>query len=438
MKNTSLRIRLLKCLVPSLAVATLLIGFFAIKSIYHEVDEVYDSTLVQFSKTLHHNAFTTHEQKKDAAIAHKYERNISYRIFRHGKLITESADAQNFKFSEPEPGFSDQLIKNKKWRFFTLVDEKDGYVVEVAEKYEIRNELILQLLASLILPGIIFAVAALVIIWFGITQSLRQLVSLSTQVDKRQADDLSSIQAQDIPDEIRPLVDALNRLLGRLEQSFARERQFTDNAAHEMRTPLAAIKTQAQVLQRTEKLSPQGQEGLANLLNAIDRTAGMAESLLSLARLQAEKIEMRSIDLGKLVEKECSAIEKMMAEKSLSFKLAIDKNVTVNAAPQAIEILVRNLIQNAIKFTPAQGAITVTVKKNAQQHTVFSVTDTGIGIPDAEKDKVFERFYRVRKSTQSGSGLGLAIVKWIADAHGATISLSDNKPKGTVFSIIFA
>lgn len=442
-KPLSLRINLIKSLVPPLAAAGILIALIAAFSIFHEVDEVYDATLVQFSKTLAHmvSEVDPATQKidnrvglKNSPLAHKYERKVSFRIFRGDKLITESADAINLADIFAPVGFSDQFVKGKKWRFFKLVDKDSGLTVEVAERYNIRQELIFGLLSSLIAPGIVFTLLALGIIWWGTTHGLQRLVLISSQVDQRAVDDLSPITDTTIPVEIQPLLDALNRLFSRIEQSFNREREFTDNAAHELRTPLAAMKTQAQVLLKTEELSPAGIAGFNNLLASIDRAVNMTENLLSFARLQSDKNEKSIVDLSSVVGDEMELLDKQSAPKKITLQLADD--ALIEGMPHALSILVRNVIQNAIKFTPDGGDINIHVQKHANNIELL-VRDSGTGIADEYKQKVFERFFRVHKSSQAGSGLGLAMVKWVADTHQAKIVLSDNKPQGLVFSVIF-
>lgn len=442
-KPLSLRINLIKSLVPPLAATGILIALIAVLSIFHEVDEVYDATLVQFSKTLAHmvSEVDPTTQKidnrvglKNSPLAHRYERKVAFRILRDGKLITESADAINLADVFPVAGFSDQLVKGKKWRFFKLEDKDSGLTVEVAERYNIRQELTFGLLTSLIGPAIVFMILALGIIWWGTTHGLQRLVLISSQVDRRAVDDLSPITDTTIPVEIQPLLDALNRLFARIEQSFSREREFTDNAAHELRTPLAAMKTQAQVLLKTEALSPAGVAGFNNLLASIDRAVNMTENLLSFARLQSDKGEKNIVDLSSLVRDEVGILDKASPQKKITLHLAED--ALIEGMPQALSILVRNIIQNAVKFTPDGGDIVIDVQKNADT-IVLSVRDSGMGVADEYKQKIFERFFRINKSLQTGSGLGLAMVKWVADTHQARIKLSDNMPQGLIFTVAF-
>ena len=203
-----------------------------------------------------------------------------------------------------------------------------------------------------------------------------------------------------------------------------------------MRTPLAAIKTQAQVIEKSEILTVEGQAGFGNLLEAIDRATSMVDSLLAFSRVQADKSEYVPVDLSALVQREADELMRFTSWRGRRMTVDVAPDAVISGSAQGLSILVRNIIVNALKFTPDTGEVKVSLSSDARG-VVLRVTDTGPGIPDAMKDKVFERFFKGRKSVSSGSGLGLAIVKSIADMHGAEIKLSDNLPSGLVFEVRF-
>jgi len=447
MKPLSLRLRLIKNLLLQMTAAIILSGALALAFIYHEVDEVYDATLVQFSRSLASmpvadadpQNYAGMERAKNTQLAHRYERKISYRILKNGQVITGSAEGPDMDGIFLPPGFSD-LHHDKKgrheWRVYTLLDEKSGMTIEVAEKYDIRRELTFQLLSSLLLPAILFIIGAVIAIWWGTSASLQILGRVSGEVKSRAADDLSPIDDRDIPVEIKALTAALNELFARIETSFAREREFTDNAAHELRTPLAAIKTQAQALMRAENLTEAGQEGLENLIAAIDRAAEMTDALLSFARLQGDRSEAAPVDLSALIREEAQALSSFAQSRQVSIQLLLeDTAAPVRGVRHALALMVRNVLHNAVKFSPVGGTVTATLRVN-DGHIRFGVADSGPGIPEKHLAHVFERFYRIDKS-QSGSGLGLSIVKWVADNHQAKIDLHAAPEGGLVFDIEF-
>ncbi|MEZ0223111.1 MAG: ATP-binding protein [Alphaproteobacteria bacterium] len=440
-KPPSLRRILLKLIAGPLVACSLLIWSAGLVYIYHEVDEVYDATLSQFAREI--GQLTQKSRMAEVApkpyeqsYKHSYERKIAFRIFQDDKIVARSLFAIYGGEAAGDPGFKDREFKGEKWRVFVTADERTGRTVEVAEKYSIRYEMIYQLLGSLIIPAFLFLVTVVLVVWRGAGRSLARLEQLSAQVDARHVDDMSAITDSAIPREVQPLLSALNRLFGRVSESFRREKEFTDNAAHELRTPLAAIKTQAQVLQKSEKMSKAGQEGLDNLVNAIDRASGMMDSLLEFTRLEADRSTMQPVDISAIVAQELQELQRFSLWKGRNVVLKAEPGLRIRGVMQGLSVLVRNVMLNALKFTPESGAISIDVSRTADA-VVFSVADTGPGIPDNMKQKVFDRFFKASKSDVKGSGLGLAMVKWIADLHAAKITLADNQPSGLVVQIRF-
>lgn len=436
----SLRSRLLVWISVPIVIATLL----ALSSSYyfarHEIEEVYDAQLVHSAKVL--LQLTKHEILEDEGfhlgienpdLQHRYERNLSFRVWVGDELITHSPNTDDFEKFEASPGFSSQTVNGHEWRFFVFLDPANKIKIEVSERYDIRYELIIQLMISLIVPALMFLPAILLIMWIGVFKVIKPVVQISADVDKRGRDDLSPIQEAIMPQEIAPLVMALNRLLGRLEESFKREREFTDHAAHELRTPLAAMKTQAQVLMKKAKDMPEYADGLENLQSSINRATHLVEQLLSLARLQHEDLPQESTDLSKLLEECLFDVSARAIQKNISISKDIAKNSFVRGHADSIRILLGNVLDNAIKYTPMHGEVSVSLSSEG----ALEIADTGPGLSSQDKARVFDRFVRVDKSGQSGSGLGLSIAQWIAHAHNITIDLLDNEPKGLKIRMVW-
>lgn len=426
-----------------LVICSLLIWSAGMAYIYTEVDEVYDASLVQYAREIDHltrqgvfGADGNSEDESHTKPQHKYERKIMFRIFEDGRMVARSSFTDGLENAPLAPGYYDRMIEGKRWRIFVLASNETGRIVEVGNRYGIRYEMIRQLILCLLVPAILFLVAAMYLVWWGAARSLKQLVALSSQVDARDVNDMTPIVDPAIPQEVQPLLSALNRLFTRVSDSFRREKEFTDNAAHELRTPLAAIKTQAQVIEKSETFTADGKAGFGNLLEAIDRAANMVDSLLAFSRIQADKGEHQPVDLSALVKRETDELMRFTSWQGRRIALDIAPATVISGSAQGLSILVRNIIVNALKFTPDHGEVKVAVSQEARG-TVLRVIDTGPGIPDAMKDKVFDRFFKVQKSVSSGSGLGLAIVKSIAEMHGAEIVLSDNRPSGLVFEVLF-
>lgn len=441
-KHQSLRRQLLLWISIPVLIAGILTAILAFIFSWHEIEEVYDAQLVHSAKVL--LQLTEHEVLENGKgdiqlgvenpnLQHRYEKKMAFRIWHDEKLVTESANASVFGNFEAEPGFSDQHIQGKPWRFFVFVDPQKKLRVETSERYAIRYELIGQLMISLIIPILFFIPIILAIVWIGVRKNLKPVVRLSHAVDRRHSDDLVPIIAADIPQEILPLVQALNRLFARISDSFRREREFTDYAAHELQTPLAAMKTQTQVLMKKASQMPECREGLNNLHDTIDRAAHLVEQLLLLARVQNENRNLEVMDISECLRDVIDYSSRLAQSQNKTIMMNIPDNIRIKGNPDSLSILIRNILDNALKYTPYGGSIDITLSPDA----VLTIKDTGPGLSDEDKTRVFGRFVRADKTGQTGSGLGLSIAQSIADAHGAIIQMSDNQPQGLVVTMAF-
>lgn len=439
----SLKKRLLIFISIPVLVAGFLIALMSFFFSWHEIAEVYDAQMAHSARILtdltegdlgdsdyrQRHALDTH-----AEMQHRYERKTGYRVWYDDDLMLESFRAKDFgNFRAPE-GFSDQTVNDKTWRFFVYKDPQKNITVEISQRYAIRYELINQLMLSLLIPALLFIPVILILIWWATNKSLQPLIQLSRAVDSRHSDDLSEIRVENTPAEVIPLTQAMNRLLHRIESSFRREREFTDNAAHELRTPLAAMKTQTQVLDKKLGHLAHGKEGFENLNATIDRTHHLIEQLLSLARLQNQTFKLTPVDLSECLQQEIHELAPLSRAKEQSWHLEIADNVMIMGHSDTLSMLLRNLIDNAIKYTPVHGRIDISLTPQGHLH----IRDTGPGIPDPDKARVFERFVRTDKTGKTGSGLGLSIAAWIAGIHGVNIQLEDHPPQGLCVSIAWA
>ena len=392
MKQTySLRYRLIIWITLPIFVAMLLSVVISYLFTRHEIEEVYDAQLVNSAKVLHQ--LTRNEIAEDEnfhlgiesqALQHRYERKLGFRIWAENRLLAQSESAKYFGDFQAPPGFSNQNIKGNEWRFFVFLDPENKIQIEVSERYDIRYELIFQLMASLLLPFVLFIPVIFLLIWIGVRKVLKPVVTLSAEVDRRGSDDLSPIEREELPQEVAPLIQALNRLLGRLEESFKREREFTDHAAHELRTPLAAMKTQTQVILKKIKGHPDYEDGLQNLQSSIDRASHLVDQLLSLARLQNEKLPRENINLSRILSEVLSNIVPSASQKKIEISKEIAGNICVYGHSASVEILLSNLLDNAVKYTPEEGQISVHLEKDG----TLRISDSGPGLSDLDKKRV--------------------------------------------------
>jgi two-component system sensor histidine kinase QseC len=326
-------------------------------------------------------------------------------------------------------GFRDLLLGTEQWRVFGLRDPATGFLVQVGERLAFRAELVRYITRNTLLP-ILFALPVLtLLVWAVVGRALRPLQRVAVEVAARAPDALEPIRGNNAPQEIHGLVIALNNLFGRVRSAMERERLFTADAAHELRTPLAAMKTHLQVA-RSRSAEPATQRSLELVLAGVDRATHSVEQLLLLARAdarQAGEMMAATVDLQQVAVDVVSALSQQAVERSIDLGVEPGGPVPIRGDETAIHLLVRNLADNAIRYTPVGGMVTVSTGYDATGAWV-RVADDGQGVPAEERGKLFERFHRGTRAPSDGSGgsgLGLSIVQRIAELHRAKVSLGD-------------
>lgn len=352
---------------------------------------------------------------------------------KEGKLLLHSSTAPKKPLTTTIDGFSDKKLFNQKWRVFTTYNHKAGIRTELAERYNTRNELGHRIAQDdLYIMLLTFPLSGL-LIWIIIGRGLGSLERVAQEVANRAPTHLKPVDLQEVPEEIKPVIDELNKLFYRLQEGFEREKRFAADAAHELRTPLAALKAQAQVALNTTSLEEKN-IALQKLITSVNRSTHIVQQLLTMSKLVPEAASINDIDSVNLVKTTCEVLAMLAPsaiEKQIELAFDYDENLEANFAgnPTAISILIRNLVDNAIRYCTEGGKVLVLVY--IQEGTlVLEVSDTGPGIPPELKSRVFERFFRVLGNKSTGSGLGLAIVRQITDLHGGRIEL-DSPAQGT-------
>jgi two-component system sensor histidine kinase TctE len=302
-------------------------------------------------------------------------------------------------------------------------------LVQIAETQDKRARLANEIIKGVILPQFLILPLALGLVWFGLGRGLGPLKSLQEGIRARRPDDLSPIDPRGVPQEMSPLVDAFNELLARLGHTVNRQKRFIADAAHQMKTPLAGLRTQAELALR-EPDPAQLRLSLEQLARGSARSAHLISQLLALARTenQRDQAVLEHLDLNPLARAVATDWADKAIDRSIDFGLETDDQ-PAPIAGQAILLreLMNNLIDNALCYTPHGGRVTARVRSDGTD-VVFEVEDNGPGIPPAERGLVFERFYRVLGTGIDGSGLGLAIVQEIAEQHDALVSIHDATP----------
>jgi two-component system OmpR family sensor kinase len=326
-------------------------------------------------------------------------------------------------------GFSDVRSQGSTYRVFSM--QSRSQVIQVAQDMAVRRQMAGTLALRTIWPIALMAPLLMLVVWWVVSVSMAPVSRVRRQVAARQADDLSEVSERDLPDEIRPLVHELNLLFGRVRQAFDAQKNFVADAAHELRSPLAALKLQAQGLQRAADDAAR-EVAVARLTAGIDRATRLVEQLLVLARHQANAASgvkpqpVSPADIARLAVADAAPAAQA---RQIDIGLAHADEGRIAGHPEALRILMRNLIDNAIKYTPPGGKVDVAIRRRAGE-LVLSVDDSGPGIAEADRERVLDRFYRVGDTPTTGSGLGLAIVKSIAELHGAALRLERSQSLG--------
>ncbi|MDH5325593.1 MAG: ATP-binding protein [Gammaproteobacteria bacterium] len=448
---TSIRSRLLITLlitIISVSSITLTLSYFDANN---EVQELFDAQLAQTARVLQvlllpevlqgkNEVLQRMLQQADVAdyeegspFGHAYELKIAFQLWnRSGERLLKSASAPkqdmfNQGFSNQTRGYADVELDGSIWRVFNLWDESGTYLVQTAERYDIRNELVADISDRLVTPALISLPVIGLMIWLGIGRGLAPLKKVAAEVTQRDPSHLQPMETSKIPGEIVPLVTELNTLFIQVQQAFEKERRFTDDAAHELRTPLASLKTQVQVALR----ATQDQErvtALQQLLSGVDRAGHLVEQMLTLARLNPENIplEKQSINLHNLCAEVIAQLAPKAFRKGINISLGGDEQILVQGDEISFSILVNNLVDNAIRYTPEDGDVHVQLERG-RQGVRLMVEDNGPGIPDELRIRVFDRFYRALGTEASGCGLGLAIVKQISELYGIGVELHNRR-----------
>jgi two-component system sensor histidine kinase TctE len=321
--------------------------------------------------------------------------------------------------------------------------------VQVAETLEKRSVLANEIIKGVMLPQFVILPLAVLLIWLALARGIQPLNELEQRIRHRKPDDMSPLDESVVPIEVSPLVSSINDLLQRLQDSIATQKRFLADAAHQLKTPLAGLRMQADLALRKDANADDLKQSLHHIGRASIRATHTVNQLLALARAESSgaPVTKQACDLSALtmeVVKDClpRAMDKHI---DLGFDNACE-SAGLQGNPTLLKEMVRNLIENALNYTPSTpehpGVVTARVYRNAKHALVLQVEDSGPGIAEAERERVFEPFYRVLGTEADGSGLGLPIVLEIAHKHGAIVDLQEthpgHKPPGAQFNVVFA
>lgn len=348
--------------------------------------------------------------------------------------------------ARPRPGlarpyFHDETLQGRHLRVATYAyagPEGRGTIV-VAETPDRRRQAGHRLMQSTAWTNLLTVIFTLAVVYFAVRHALKPLDALSRQFEQREPRDMTPLPLANVPGETRPLVQAANGLMARLGESARAQQAFVSNTAHQLRTPLAGLQTQLELL--LASVGPENKPRAQALLQSTQKLGHLTHQLLALARSGPHALEaqpLRPMDLQDLLEDVASACVDLALTRGvdLGFEPAPAR---ISGSPWMLRELLLNLVHNAIAYTPRGGTVTVSCGVGADGCPRLVVDDTGPGIPVEARPRVFERFYRAAPAEQAGTGLGLAIVKEIADRHGATVTLGEGGTgRGTRIELRFA
>ncbi|WP_434057672.1 ATP-binding protein [Acidovorax cavernicola] len=424
----SLRARLLVFLLAAIVLAAGAQALVAYRTVLKEADDIFDYHMQQMALSLRAGL------PPSAAVGGLggAEQNFDFVVqvwTIDGVRIFESAE----QAALPQLavlGFADVRARGTTYRVFSM--QTRGLVIQVAQDMAARRHMAGSLALRTIVPVALMAPLLMLVVWWVVSLSLAPVARVRRQVASRQADDLSPVSEENLPEEVRPLVQELNLLFGRVRHAFDAQKHFVADAAHELRSPLAALKLQVQGLQRAPDDSARTL-AVSRLSAGIDRATRLVEQMLALARHEASMAagaKPEPVDLAEVARLAISDAVAGAQVRRIDIGVAqADAGTTVSGQPEALRMLLRNLIDNAVKYTPEDGRVDVGIVKLADA-VELRVDDSGPGLPEAERARVLDRFYRSGESQAPGSGLGLAIVKSIADLHGATVALAASPSLG--------
>jgi two-component system OmpR family sensor kinase/two-component system sensor histidine kinase QseC len=332
-------------------------------------------------------------------------------------------------------GFTNLSLQGGGWRAYGL--QTPAGVIQIAQPIRVREGLARAAALRVAIPLMLLLPAMMAFVAWIVGSGLRPLRHLTTEVQRRDARSLRPVEDRGLPDEIAPLAHELNRLLARLDRAFAAQREFIADAAHELRSPLTALRLQLQLLDRAP--DAEARSAARQWLGAaVERSIHLVEQLLTLARSDPSQhaVPMRPVDLCAVAAEAAADSRVLAAARGIDLSLETGPPVWMEGDAEGLRTLARNLVDNAVRYTPGGGAVRIDCRWT-DGGARLTVSDSGPGIAASDRERVFDRFYRQASSGQNGSGLGLAIVKAIATRHSAAVVLDDAPGGGLVATVVF-
>jgi len=447
----SIRTRLFTVLLLMTSIVWLSACVWIYTSTKERLEHVLDARLAESAKMVsslvgdrpdvtgmvHPDPDTGRDLEIGSTVAPSYERQLACQIWSvNGKLLSKSDSAPVASLSDHGSGFRNTVINGAAWRVYAVIKPDLGIRVLVGDSLQVRDRLVDDVIKGLLFPAVLIMPLMAGLIWLSVSKGLAPLQRLAASLTARDASQLHPFVDDKTPAELRPMIRALNSLLFRVQSAREREQEFITYAAHELKTPLAGLKTQAQVAMRSSDREVQ-QRALKRIEQSVDRTSRMARQLIDLAAVDAAEGRDRSVevDVEALVLDVANDLESLKRVRDVEIickapRLLGALSTRVDAS--LLRLAIRNVLENAVQHSPRGSIVECMVETDGRRITVV-VSDEGPGIALEEQGKVLQRFYRSPRSAPGGSGLGLAIVKMSIERLGGRLSFA--KP-GSRFEVL--
>lgn len=422
----SIRLRLFATLLAATGAIWLLAVLWTYFSVQHQVEKVLDARLMEAARmvssliTDHHinvAAPVGNVKANDADLSLNvqgdYRRQLSCQIWSlQGQLVSRSESAPRQSLTDNRDGFTETVVDGVRWRVFAIVNPILNVRVLVGDSLEIRNKLVADVVTGQLVPAVAVLPIIAILIWLSVGKGLGPLKRMATSLSQRSADELHPLEQKDAPSEIKPLLDSLNSLFLKVAGAREREKTFIAYAAHELKTPLAGLKTQAQVALWSKEEGVRD-KALAQISTSVDRTARLVRQLIDLASVDSADrgIEIENAHLDRIVDDIRSDLEGLSNRRSISIEAFRQTNQPIPVRNvNLLRLALRNVLENAFQYSPENSKVAIKLQKTPFMFEI-GVIDHGPGIDLKDQNDVRERFKRGPSTNGDGSGLGLAIVE---------------------------
>ncbi|MDR2195071.1 MAG: sensor histidine kinase N-terminal domain-containing protein [Gallionellaceae bacterium] len=440
--------RLILLALAIVSLFSLATGYAILKSAEHETEEIFDAQLTHFAQGLLSIAAQIDRgerpdgQAPDYIYRHHHQWMLAFQVWRTGngqpRLLLHSEGAEGMADAKmPAEGFSAGTWRGESWRYYRQRDEEHGLDVLVGQDSSVLEEMAQEVAWRSIFPLLCGVPVLMAFLLLAIRFGLRPLRQLANVLRGLAPERLSPVSLNDEPKEITPVVKALNDLLQRIDKAMENERRFTADASHELRTPLAALQAQIQAAQLADNAGERN-ESLNKAVQGAERMGHLVGQLLTLSRLDnaSATLAMEDLNLNALAQDVCAELGVAAVARNIEIGLDAQTNVTLRGFADMLHILLRNLLDNAIRYTPQGGRVEVTLRTVAGQ-TELDVSDSGAGVPDEWIARLGQRFHRLDPGAADGVGLGLSIVQRIAEIHRANVTFSRATQGGLSVTVRF-